>query len=194
MKPNFFVVFPAGVIEPAPSTYVVATYAPDTATNAQLQKQVVLTYPNVSVINLDLIIESLTKVFDKIAFAIRFMATFTILTGLIALTATIVTSRYQRVKESVLLRTLGCSAKQIRIILIAEYATLGILASISGILLSLLAGWALTTFIFKVDFTIPWTTTLLTIVAVSTLTLITGLFNSIGIASHPPLETLRKEA
>lgn len=194
MKPNFFVVFPAGVLEPAPATFVMATYAEDTETNAQLQKAVVIAYPNVSVINLDLIIESLSEVFDKIAFAIRFMATFTIFTGLIALTATIITSRYQRVKESVLLRTLGCSAKQIRIILITEYATLGILASVSGILLSLIAGWGLTTFTFKVDFSIPWGTTIITVIAVTALTLVTGLFNSIGIASHPPLETLRKES
>ncbi|MCH6255032.1 FtsX-like permease family protein [Puniceicoccaceae bacterium K14] len=194
MKPNFFVVFPEGILEPAPSTFVVATYAQDTETNAILQKQVVTNYPNVSVVNLDFIIESLSKVFDKIAFAIRFMATFTIFTGLIALTATIITSRYQRVKESVLLRTLGCSSKQIRAILITEYATLGILASVSGILLSLIAGWALATFTFQVDFSIPWTDTLLTVVAVSLLTLVTGLLNSLGIASHPPLETLRKEA
>lgn len=194
MKPNFFVVFPAGVLEPAPSTFVMATYAEDTQVNAELQKQVVLSYPNVSVINLDLIIESLSQVFDKIAFAIRFMATFTIFTGLIALTATIITSRYQRVKESVLLRTLGCSAKQIRVILITEYATLGILASLSGILLSLIAGWGLSTFLFKVEFTVPWLSTGLTVIAVSTLTLATGLFNSLGIATHPPLETLRKES
>ncbi|MBC2607739.1 ABC transporter permease [Pelagicoccus albus] len=194
MKPNFFVVFPAGVLEAAPAFYVTAVHASDREKIVALQSAVVKQYPNVSAVNLTMILESLREIFDKISFVIRFMASFTIVTGLVALMASVITSRYQRARESSLLRTLGASTGQIRGIMAVEYALVGIIAGIAGIALSLAGAWALTTYALKVELYIPWGITVSMVLVVAALTLLTGMFNSLGIASQSPMESIRNEA
>ncbi|MDQ8187538.1 FtsX-like permease family protein [Pelagicoccus sp. SDUM812002] len=193
MKPNFFVVFPAGVLEAAPAFYVTAAHANDKETLVALQSSVVKQYPNVSAVNLTMVLESLQEIFDKISFVIRFMASFTIVTGLIALMASVITSRYQRSRESALLRTIGASAKQIRGIMGVEYALVGIIAGIAGVGLSLLSGWAVTKYALKVELFIPWGVTFATVAIVAAMTLITGMLNSLGIAKQSPMESIRSD-
>jgi putative ABC transport system permease protein len=96
-----------------------------------------------------------------------------------------------RLKESVLLRTLGASAKQVRVILVIEYAALGMLSALSGVLLAVAANAALATFVFKAS---PWPDPGLMLAAFGSVTLIAvlgGLALSRGVCSHPPLEILR---
>ncbi len=193
MRPNFFIVFPAGVLEEAPATFVTAARAQNRQAIADLQREIVVKHPNVSAINLAMVLDSLKTIVDRVGFVVRFMASFTIATGLIALISATITTRYQRAKESVLLRTLGASVSQIRRIMSIEYALVGSLASVSGILLSLAGSWAIATYIFKVDFYVPWGLTLGSMVLASFLTLVTGLANSMGIANRPPLEAIRRE-
>ena len=193
MQPNFFVVFPSGVIEEAPANHMIALKANGTDTIARLQGDVVKRFPNVSSINLSMVLETLEEVFDKVGFVVRFMASFTILTGLIALVSTVLTSRYQRVRESVLLRSLGASVGQARRIMAVEYFLLGGLGSATGIGLSLAGAWAMTTFVFEIELFVPWLVTIGSIVAIGALTLVTGMLNSLGIAKRPPIEALRYE-
>lgn len=193
MKPNFFVVFPAGVLEAAPSFFVTALHAPDPETMVSLQTQVVKQYPNVSAVNLTMLLETLGEIFDKVSFVIRFMASFTIVTGLIAMMASVITSRYQRARESALLRTIGASAKQIRGIMGVEYALVGVIAGLAGIGLSLASGWAVTKFALRVELYIPWGVTVLTVLLVAGLTWLTGMLNSLGIARQSPMESIRNE-
>ncbi len=193
MKPNFFVVFPAGVLEAAPAFYVTAAHAKDKETMVALQSQVVKQYPNVSAINLTMVLESLGEIFDKISFVIRFMASFTIVTGLIALMASVITSRYQRARESALLRTIGASVKQIRCIMGIEYALVGTISGLAGVGLSIASGWAVTRFVLNVDLFVPWGITLATVLIVAGMTLLTGMLNSLGIAKESPMESIRSE-
>ncbi|MEM9026708.1 MAG: FtsX-like permease family protein, partial [Verrucomicrobiota bacterium] len=113
MRPNFFVTFPTGVLEAAPHWWIAVTRSPDVETTAELQRSVFLDSPNVSVVDLQVVLSALEDVLSKISFAVRFMALFTIGTGIVVLASAITTSRYQRVRESVLLRTLGASGKQV---------------------------------------------------------------------------------
>jgi putative ABC transport system permease protein len=191
MQPNFFVIFPSGVLEGAPANHIIAVKANGVERIAALQGDVVKRYPNVSAINLSMVLETLKDVFDKVGFVVRFMASFTILTGLIALIATVLTSRYQRVKESVLLRSLGASIGQVRRIMAIEYFLLGGLGSTTGITLSLAGAWAMTQFVFKIDLYIPWGVTIGSIIGIGAITLVTGMLNSLGIASRSPIEALR---
>lgn len=191
MRPNFFVIFPNGVLEPAPATSMIAIREADIESVTSIQSAVVRAFPNVSTINLSSVLESLQEVFDKIGFVIRFMASFTILTGLIALTSMVLTSRYQRMRESVLLRSLGARVGQVRCIMGIEYFLLGGIGSATGVALSLAGAWAMTRFVFKVDLYVPWGMTVAAIVIIGTLTFVTGMLNSLGIAKRSPLEALR---
>src|SRR5690606_21321407 len=113
MSPNFFVVFPAGVLEPAPKFHVLASRAADADASAGVQQAVVAAFPNVSVIDLSLVIATLDGIFGKAELVVRFMALFTLATGLVVLGGAVVAGRGQRVREIVLLRTLGASGRQL---------------------------------------------------------------------------------
>jgi putative ABC transport system permease protein len=113
IQTNFLVVFPAGVLEEAPQFHVVLTRVPSKEASARFQQAVVQQFPNVSIIDLGLVLSILDKLLDKIGFVIRFMAGFSIVTGLVVLIASVLISKYQRIQESVLLRTLGASRRQI---------------------------------------------------------------------------------
>jgi putative ABC transport system permease protein len=139
------------------------------------------------------ILQTVDTVLGKVSFVIRFMALFSILTGLIVLISSISLSKYQRMQESVLLRTLGASRRQILSINAIEYFMLGVLATATGIILSAGSAFLLSKFLFKIPFSPDWTPTLLVFIAIVSLTLIIGLFNTRTVVNHPPLEVLRNE-
>ncbi len=194
VRPNFFVVFPAGALEAAPAMHVVATRVADAKSSSRLQRELVKSFPNVSALDLTLVLETVGNLVSKVGFAIRFMALFTVMTGVVVLVGAIVTGRWQRSRESILLRTLGASRAQVRAILFVEYASLGFLAALTGLVLAAGGGWALAHFVFKSGFQIPWLDAVVALLAVPALTVAVGLSTSRGIANAPPLEILRQEA
>ena len=193
IQTNFLVVFPKGVLEEAPQFHVLLTRIPDRESSARFQQLVVKRFPNVSVIDLTLVLDILDNLLDKVGFVIRFMAGFSIFTGLIVLIASVLISKYQRIQESVLLRTLGGSRKQILYISALEYFFLGALAAATGLILSLGISWLLARFIFETSFTPPWGILLLVMISVCLLTVFIGLINSRSVLNRPPLEILREE-
>ncbi len=188
---NFFVVFPTGVLENAPQFHVLMTRVPDPKASAMFQQTVLKDYPTVSIVNLGLILNTVESLLDKVAFVIRFMAFFSILTGLVVLVSSVILSRFQRLQESVLLRTLGSSRRQILIITLFEYFILGSLASLAGIVLAFAATWALAYFTFDMVFQPPLLPVLVIYLAITGITVLIGFLNSRGILSRPPLEVLR---
>jgi putative ABC transport system permease protein len=193
VQPNFFVVFAPGVLNDAPATHVLVSRAESAAQSAELQRELVKAFPNVSAIDVTLILQSLDAIFSRIAFAVRFMASFTVITGLVVLGASVLTGRYQRIRESVLLRSLGASRSQIFQILLAEYSCLGLLAASAGIFLALGTGWALAHFVLHLKFAPAVLPIVIGLLLVTTLTVLTGLLASRGVLNHPPLEVLRAE-
>jgi putative ABC transport system permease protein len=121
------------------------------------------------------------------------MAAFCISTGLVVLIASVLISKYQRIQESVLLRTLGASRRQILAITALEYFFLGALAALTGIILSVTASWALAKYTFEAPFTPSLQPVLVVFMLVSVLTMIIGLLNSRSVLNKPPLEILRTE-
>jgi len=192
-RQNFNVVFPLGTIEAAPTVYAATVKTQNRLETAQLQNALMDAHSNVSLIDLSLVFESLNEILDKAAFVINFMAGFTVATGLVVLAGALLGSRYQRLSESVLFRTLGASTGFIRRVLSMEFVLLGLIASLSGILLSWLAAWALFRFVFNLPLVInPLDAVILTGILTG-LTLFAGWLTSRGIASQPPLVILRKE-
>ncbi|MEZ4827648.1 MAG: FtsX-like permease family protein [Bacteroidia bacterium] len=194
VQTNFLVVFPTGVLEDAPQFHVLITKVGSQESSAKYQQQIAREYPNVSLIDLGLILSTVEEVLDKVSFVIRFMAMFSIFTGLIVLIGSVIISRYQRIQESVLLRTLGASRRQILIINALEYLVLGGLAAFSGIILALLSTWGLAVFTFETAFVPDILPAFVVFFIITGLTVLIGLSNSRGVLSNPPLEILRKEA
>jgi len=191
---NFFVVFPAGVLENAPTFHVLISRVPTPSDSARLQNAIVAKYPNVSAIDLTSVIQSVDSILSKVALVIRVMSLFTVGAGIIVLASTIWSGRYQRVQESILLRTLGASRMQIWQILCAEYFLLSVFASATGIVLAVGASWGLAKFVFKLSYAPALWPLLVAAGSVSLLTVAIGLVASRGVGSAPPLEILRAEA
>ncbi|WP_343523867.1 FtsX-like permease family protein [Pedobacter sp.] len=193
MQTNFRVVFPAGVLEEAPQFHVLMTRAPSSEVSARFQGEVVRQFPNVSVIDLDLILKLLDELLGKIGFVIQFMAGFSMVTGWIVLISSVLTSKNQRIKESILLRTMGASSKQIIRINAIEYFFLGAFAAGAGLILALGASWALAKFSFDASFIPPVWPTLFVFGSIVLLVVITGVLSTRGILKQPPLKILRTE-
>jgi putative ABC transport system permease protein len=147
---------------------------------------------NVSVIDLATVREALDDLLGKVTLAIRFMALFSIVAGVIVLIGSIATSRFARLRESALLKTIGASRSQITQVLVTEYAALGTLAAATGVLLGGTASWLLMKFFFKLDFRVPVFQLLILWVGVALLAVIIGLFNSRDVFKRPPLAVLRE--
>lgn len=193
VQTNFLVLFPSGVLEQAPQFHVLITRVESAEQGALFQREVVKTNPNVSVIDVGLILSTIDDILGKISFVIRFMALFSILTGLLVLISSVILSRFQRIRESILLRTMGASQRQILIINSLEYFFLGSLASLSGIFLAILGSWGLAFYSFDTTFVPDLLPIILVYVSITGLTLLIGWANSRGIVSRPPLEVLRNE-
>ncbi|MEM9987447.1 MAG: FtsX-like permease family protein, partial [Bacteroidota bacterium] len=129
----FAILFPNGVLEEAPQFYVLSLRANGPTRSAEFQRKVAKEYPTLSVLDLKMFLNTAEEILDKISFIIQFMALFSILTGLIVLAGSVVISRYQRMREAVLLRTLGASGRQILTINALEYLLLGFLATGTGV-------------------------------------------------------------
>ena len=193
VQTNFIVLFPKGVIDEAPQFNVLVTRVPNNKKSAEYQQQIVTNFPNVSVIDLALVLSVIDEILDKISFVIRFMAGFSIVTGLIVLIASVMISKYQRIQESVLLRTLGASRKQIFTITSLEYFFLGAISALTGLIIALAGSWALAAFSFDTTFKPDLLLIVVLFVTITSLTVFIGLFNSRGIVNRPPLEVLRKD-
>ncbi|MBX2891133.1 MAG: FtsX-like permease family protein [Saprospiraceae bacterium] len=193
VQTNFLVVFPTGVLERAPQFHVVVSRVDSTQQSARFQSELVRRYPGVSAIDLTQILKSVDEVLGKVSFVIRFMALFSILTGLLVLVSSIYQGKFARIRESVLLRTLGASRRQILAINALEYFLLGALACLAGVGLSVAGAWALAKFAFKIPFEANWVPLGITFLSITFITVVIGLFNSREVVRKPPLEVLRQE-
>ncbi len=190
---NFTIVFPEGVLEQAPQYNVLTTSVSDEAGSAALQRNLVAQFPNLSIIDLRQVYTIIEDILDKVSWIINFMAFFSILTGIIVLIGSVRTSKYLRIKESVLLRTLGAKNAQILQISAFEYLFLGLLGSLVGILLALLSSLCLAFFVFKMPFEPSLIPFLVFLPAITLLILAIGLSNIQTVLRSSPLEVLRRE-
>ena len=191
--PNFIFVFPNGVLEEAPQIFVTTTRVDDQQQANNFQQALVMQFPNVSLIDLRLILNTVNKLFDKLGLIIRFLALFSMITGLVVLAGAVINSKFVRIRENVLLRTVGARTRQITGITLIEYAYLGLFSAITGMVLSLGGGWLLTKFFFEITFAFDWVELLIIGAGVIVLTVVIGWFNSREVINTPPLQVLRKE-
>ena len=192
-EPNFFVVFPSGPLDRAPQTYVMLVRVDQAADRVRLARHVAEVFPNISVLDLSDVQRTIESVLARAAQVVRFMASFSLLVGASVLIGAVATSRDQRRRETVLLRTLGATRGQLLRIALAEYTSVGLLAATVALLLSVGAGWALTRFVFDQRFALPLGP-LVGLGAGLVLACIgVGVSSAAEILRRPPLAELRRE-
>jgi putative ABC transport system permease protein len=190
--PNFFAVFNSAALSAAPKQFVILGRAPTAQAVARLQRDVVSRFPTVSSLDLTLVQQTISNVLGKITMAIRFLALISMALGVPVLFSAVAATRRERLREGVLLKTLGATRRQVGRIMLAEYALLGTLGALTGVLLSTAGGWALMHWIFKLAFTPATAPALLVAVAMIGLAVAIGLLTGRDVFAETPMAALRE--
>jgi putative ABC transport system permease protein len=190
-EPNFFVVFAPPVLKGAPNQFVLLAQVKNATDVALLQRAVVNAFPNVSSIDLTAIKRTIDRIVGRVSLAIRFMALFSLAVAIPVLFSAVSATRRERVREGVLLKTLGATRGQIARILLAEYSLLGLLGGLTGMLLSLVGGWAVVRYIFKTPFVPPLAPVAGIAAVIVGLTLLIGLLAGRDVFKETPIAALR---
>ncbi len=191
-EPNFFAVFSPPTMRSAPKQHVILASVEGNPVVSALQRDIVLRYPNVSSVDLSLIRETIERIVTKVSTAVRFMALFSLAMGIPVLFSAVAATRRDRIREGVLLKTLGATRGQIMRILLAEYALLGLLGSLTGMVLAIGGGWALTHYVFEAEFTPALVPAFLIAGAMLALTIAIGLLAGRDVFRETPMSALRE--
>jgi putative ABC transport system permease protein len=190
---NFFMIFPNGVLEEAPGFHVVTTRIPETTSSGALQAAVAANFQNVSVIDLTSILKTVQTLLGRVSQAVQVLSLFTLAAGWCILVGVLLNGREQRSYEAVLLRTLGATTRQLRMIFSIEFGALGLLAALAGGGLAVLAYYPLALFAFQLDPVIPVLPLLGLLLIACLLPIIMGAWLSRRITRSSPLAILRGE-
>lgn len=192
MSTNFFFIFSPAALEGAPVTYV-ATAVTRPEEDLPLQNAVIRAFPNVTVIPIREVLETIAGILKEITRTVRMMALLGLLVGLIVLSGAIAATRSRRVHEMVLFKTLGATRPVLIAIMAVEYTLLGLIAAAVGGLLSSAVSFGIVHFLLDIPWQFAWRTFLAGGLATVLLTVATGFLTTYRILGAKPLAVLRSE-
>jgi putative ABC transport system permease protein len=187
---NWFILSP-GALEGFPATYIGTVRAP-AGDVPGLQSDLFKRFPNVTSIDVGDVLARVQDLLDKISGVVRFMALFAIASGLIILASSVTSTRYRRIRETMLFRILGATRFQLRCIQAVELMTIGSASGFIGGLLAAAAAHLLLGNLLDTEFDLSPVPLLAGILAAAVLTTITGWLAAWGILKQKPLEVLRE--
>ena len=191
---GFMFVFRPGVLDNAPQMMIAPVKGPgDAAARGRFQQDLVQQYPNVSVIDLREMLQTVRDVMSKVTLAISVVGGLVLLSGVLILIGAVAMTKFQRVYEAAVFKTLGANTRTIARMLLIEYSVLGLLAGLIGSLAAVALTWGISR--FAID--IPWRVytlehsmgVLITMLLVAAV----GVLSSLDVLRHKPLATLRAE-
>jgi putative ABC transport system permease protein len=191
-SPNFFAVFNPRSLEKAPKQFVILVRARDATAIAHLQRDVVAHFPSVSSLDLTLVQQTVTNVLGKVTMAVRFLALISLALAIPVLFSAVAATRRERLREGVLLKTLGATRRQIARIMLAEYALLGTLGALTGVVLSAVAAWALMHWLFHLPFVPALGPAAIVAGAMIALAVAIGLLTGRDVFAETPMAALRE--
>ena len=191
---GFMFVFRPGPLDRAPHSYIGILRAPaDPADRARFQRDLVIRFPNISAIDVREIMATIQSVLDNVTLAISIVGGIALTSGVLILIGAVAMTKFQRVYETAILRTLGASTRLLGTTLALEYSALGLLAGLVGALGALGLSWAVCRFVFHIEWRpaplILSVGTLLTMALVGGI----GVLASADVLRKKPLATLRAE-
>jgi putative ABC transport system permease protein len=184
-------VLPSGQLKDQTATWYGGVHI-DPKQVAMMERALFAAYPSITVINLADVLVRIESVVDQITFVVRFLAGFSIFAGLMILASSIASTRFRRMREAVVLKTLGATRMRIVRIFSVEFSVLGLLAGAVGVVFANLLTRVLLRKL-EVGFHIEWYATLIALVGTAVLATVTGWIASYRILGLRPLEVLREE-
>jgi putative ABC transport system permease protein len=165
----------------------------DPAHVGELQRALYNAFPTVTVINVAQALETVRAVVIQITYVIQFLAAFSIFAGVIILASSIAGTRYRRIREVVVLKTLGATRRRIATVFSIEFAVLGLVAGVVGVSFANMIARLIMTRAMMVAYHFQWGWTLGALAGTAALTVATGWMASHRILGRKPLEVLREE-
>jgi putative ABC transport system permease protein len=193
-RTGFLVVFRPGAIENAPTMFIGAIKGPAPGPQrGQMQREIVDRYPNVSVIDVLDIIEIARDIIRNVSLAVSFVGGFVFLCGLLILVGSIAMTKYHRLYESAILKTLGAKKKLIVYMMLVEYGVLGLLAGVLGSAAAIALTWAISEYALKITWRFAPSVNLSGVAAALILVMVVGVLSSWDVMIKKPLGILRAE-
>jgi putative ABC transport system permease protein len=190
-RPNFFLVFPPGLLEGAAGTYMTSLYL--TPTERPALADLVREFPTVSVLDVDAILKQIREIMDRASLAMQYVFLFTLAAGIVVLLAAVQATRDERRYESAMLRTLGASRGTVLQGVAAEFSALGFLSGTLAAFGATGVGWVIAREVFTLEYTLdPW----VWVAGLLCGTILVGLSGTLAtrsVINTPPIVTLRDE-
>jgi len=191
---GFMIVFRPGPFDAAPHTYIAAVKgAADTAARSRMQGQLVTQYPNVSVIDLREVLNTIKTIVDNVTLAVTVVGGLVLFSGTLILVGAVSMTKFRRVYEAAILKTLGASSRLIAAMLLLEYGVLGAIAGTVGALGAIALSWAVAHYALDLEWEAAPVLTIGGIVVTAIVVAAVGVIASLDVLRHKPLATLRAE-
>ena len=150
MRANFFVIYPVDNLPDVPLSYMAAFKTPDVPA---FERNLLQQFPNVTSVDLRATLIQIQNVLDQVIRAVEFLFAFTLMAGLLVLTAAVTSTREERKREFAIMRALGATGRLLSQVQTAELMGVGLLAGFLASLVAELVGWGLARFVFEFEWT-----------------------------------------
>ena len=191
---GFMFVFRPGTFDNAPHTFISTLQAPhDRAERVRLQGSLVRKFPNVSVIDLRELLDTIRGVINNVTLGVTVVGALVLLSGALILVGAVSMTKFRRVYEAAILKTLGASTRLIATMLLLEYGVLGAIAGTIGAAGAIVLSWAVATYALDMQWTASPLLSVAGIVLTAVFVATVGVVASLDVLRHKPLATLRAE-
>jgi putative ABC transport system permease protein len=191
---GFMFVFRPGVFDAAPHTFIASFKGPaDPEARARMQAGLVGQFPNVSVIDLREILQTVSGIVNSVTTAVTVVGSLVLLSGALILVGAVSMTKFRRVYEAAILKTLGASGRLIAAMLLLEYGVLGAIAGTVGALGAIALSWAVATYALELAWQPAILLTVVGVVVTAVFVAAVGVIASWDVLRHKPLSTLRAE-
>ncbi len=187
---NFFSILPHGLLDDFPTNWVSSLHVDDK--NAPVMVELVRQFPNITIIDVDVIISRIRTLMDRIATAVEYLLGFTLIIGIIIMLTAMQATQDERRHEAALLHTLGASRKWILRSTLAEFALLGLVAGAIAGIAATITGDILATQVFKFDFHLTILPTVYGMLAGLLVVSTIGFIGTYKVLRQPPIDTFRR--
>jgi putative ABC transport system permease protein len=191
---GFVFVFRPGVLDQAPQTFVTPLKGPEGLdARARFQHDLVERFPNVSIIDFHEVLETVRDVMSKVTLAITVVGGLVLFSGGLILIGAVAMTKFQRVYEAAVFKTLGANTRTIARMLLFEYGVLGSLAGLIGSLGAIVLTWGVSRYALEIPWRVFAGEHIGGVVATALLVAVIGVVSSLDVLRNKPLATLRAE-
>jgi len=189
MRANFFVIYPVDNLPDVPLSYMAAFKTPDVPA---FERNLLQQFPNVTSVDLRATFTQIQNVLDQVIRAVEFLFAFTLMAGLLVLTAAVTSTREERKREFAIMRALGATGRLLSQVQTAELMGVGLLAGFLASLVAELVGWGLAKFVFEFEWTASLWVPVAGALTGALLAWIAGWWGLAEVLRQPVSQTLRQ--